>query len=198
VTQLRRRRPPGHELQEAYRDNVGSVYAYFAYFVGAGVAEDLTAATFERVVRAWKSFDPQRATERTWIFAIARNILTDHYRRQQHRSGPSLDEQPGLLSELASADDPAARRLSIEAVKDWLSRLAPREREVLALRYGADLSTAEIARALGLSQANVHQIASRALRRLREDAESSEASRTAGRFAAPRSSVARSGTHPSA
>jgi RNA polymerase sigma-70 factor (ECF subfamily) len=197
VAQLRRRRPPEHDLQEAYRENVGSVYAYFAYFVGAGVAEDLTAATFERVVRAWKVFDPRRATERAWIFAIARNVLRDHYRREQHRAGPSLDEQPGLLSELASADDPAARRLVIDAVKDWLSQLSPREREVLALRYGADLATSEIARALGLSEANVHQIGSRALRRLR-DAENTEASRTAGRFAAPRSSVARSGTRPSA
>jgi RNA polymerase sigma factor (sigma-70 family) len=190
VRQLPGLRRPGHELQEAYRDNVDSVYAYFAYFVGASAAEDLTAATFERVVRAWRSFDPRRATERTWIFAIARNILTDHYRRERHRAGPSLDEHPGLLTELVSADDPAARRLGIDAVKDWLSRLTPREREVLALRYGADLSTTEIAAALGLSEANVHQIASRALRRLREDAASPEPSRSGGQFPAPRPSAA--------
>src|SRR5215203_7516285 len=91
-------------------------------------------------------------TATTEIYTLS---LHDALPISQHRAGPSLDEQPGLLSELASADDPAARRLGIEAVKDWLSRLAPREREVLALRYGADLSTAEIAGALSLSEANV-------------------------------------------
>jgi RNA polymerase sigma factor (sigma-70 family) len=54
-----------------------------------------------------------------------------------------------------------------------LSQLAPREREVVALRYGADLSTADIARTLGLSEANVLQILSRALRRLRRELEAS-------------------------
>jgi RNA polymerase sigma factor (sigma-70 family) len=59
-------------------------------------------------------------------------------------------------------------------LKHWLGRLSAREREVLALRYGADLPTAEIARALDLSEANVLQISSRALRRLRRALESSE------------------------
>ena len=51
-----------------------------------------------------------------------------------------------------------------------------REREVLALRYGADLTTAEIARVAGPSEANVLQISSRALRRLRRDLTSGELS----------------------
>jgi RNA polymerase sigma-70 factor, ECF subfamily len=59
-------------------------------------------------------------------------------------------------------------------VRDWLANLEPREREVLALRFAADLSAAEVARHLDLSEANVHQIASRALRRLRDQMSSSE------------------------
>jgi RNA polymerase sigma-70 factor (ECF subfamily) len=75
---------------------------------------------------------------------------------------------------LASSDDPAAHRLSIDTVRNWLALLEPRERDVLALRLGADLPAAEIARALGLSEANVHQIASRALRRLADQLQQSE------------------------
>jgi RNA polymerase sigma factor (sigma-70 family) len=59
-------------------------------------------------------------------------------------------------------------------VRDWLGRLEPREREVLALRFAADLPAAEIAQHLGLSEANVHQISSRALRRLHDQLPSSE------------------------
>jgi RNA polymerase sigma-70 factor (ECF subfamily) len=150
-----------------YRRNVSAVYAFFAYSVDAATAEDLTAATFERVVRSWRRYDERRASVRTWILVIARNLLADHFRRQSHRQGPSFDEHPALGGCTADEDDPAERCASVDAIKRWLLLLQPREREVLALRYGADLATGEIARCLGLSEANVHQIVSRALRRLR-------------------------------
>ena len=165
-----RRQLPADELHRVYRDHVSAVYAFFAYSVSHHVAEELTSATFERVVRSWGRFDPSRSTLRTWILAIARNLLTDHYRRQRHRVGPSLDEHPELAERsLVSTDDLAERQVTAETLRAWLKRLNPREREVLALRYGADLTTSDIARALGLSEANVLQISSRALRRLRKE-----------------------------
>jgi RNA polymerase sigma-70 factor (ECF subfamily) len=151
-----------------YREHVGAVYGFFSYSVGRDTAEDLTAATFERIVRSWSRFDPARSSEQTWIFAIARNVLIDHLRRQRHRSGPSLDEHPEIVDSIVSAQDPLAHAASVEGVKAWLAQLRPREREVVALRYCADLSVAEIADCMGITPANVHQISSRALRRLRE------------------------------
>ena len=162
------------ELLDVYHDHVSGVYAFFAYSVSHETAEDLTASTFERVVRSWHRFDPECATPRTWIMAIARNILADHFRRQSHRNAVSLDEHPALAASLASSDDPAAECLSLATVQDWLARLQPREREVLALRFGADLPAADIAVALDLTEANVHQISSRALRRLHDDISLSE------------------------
>jgi len=165
------RRPlPADELHRVYREHVSAVYAFFAYSVSHHVAEELTSATFERVVRHWSRFDPSRAKERTWILAIARNLLTDHYRRQHHRVGPSIDEHPELAEgRPGSGEDLADRQVSSETLRDWLTLLTPREREVIALRYGADLTTADVAAALNLSEANVLQIASRALRRLRRE-----------------------------
>jgi RNA polymerase sigma factor (sigma-70 family) len=156
------------DLHEVYRGNVSAVYAFFAYSVDRETAEDLTAATFERVVRHWRRYDGRRASVRTWILVIARNLLADHFRRQRHRYGPSFDEHPSIAGRTSEADDPAERCASVDAIKAWLLMLQPREREVLALRYGADLPTGEIARCLALSEANVHQIVSRALRRLRK------------------------------
>jgi len=176
VPAFRRPRDEGElrDLHEVYRGNISAVYAFFAYSVDRDTAEDLTATTFERVVRNWRRYDERRASVRTWILVIARNLLADHFRRQSYRRGPSFDEHPSLADWTAEEDDPAARCASIDGIKTWLLILQPREREVLALRYGADLPTSEIARSLGLSEANVHQIVSRALRRLRKLLEEEE------------------------
>jgi RNA polymerase sigma factor (sigma-70 family) len=163
-------RPSVDELERVYRDNVTAVYGFFSYSVGRDAAEDLTAATFERVVRSWKRFDASLSGERTWIFAIARNLLTDHLRRQRHRSGPSLDEHPAILDGIASSDSALEHAYEVEAIKGWLDQLRQREREVLALRYCADLAVPDVAACLGLTEANVHQISSRALRKLRDAA----------------------------
>jgi RNA polymerase sigma-70 factor (ECF subfamily) len=162
-----RRLSRDEELRRVYREHLRAVYAFLAYSVPPATAEDLTGATFERVIRAWDRFDPAKASERTWILTIARNLLADHFRRQQHRAAVSLDEHPGLMDALQS-DDWESRRLTEDELRGWLSHLKEREQQVLALRYGADLPAEEVAELLDLSPANVHQIVSRALRRLRE------------------------------
>jgi RNA polymerase sigma factor (sigma-70 family) len=168
---MRRRRAPDPELQRVYREHVSAVYAFFGYSVSKETAEDLTASTFERVIRAWADYDPQRGPERAWVLAIARNLLTDHYRRQQRRNTVSTDEHPILLDVLSS-DDWIESRLSHAELHEWLEQLGAREREILALRYGADLRATEIAELTNLTASNVHQIVSRSLRRLREVAQS--------------------------
>ena len=162
----RRRLDHDEELRRVYRVHVRAVYAFLSYSVGAHTAEDLTSATFERVVKAWPSFDPHRASERTWILAIARNALTDYYRRQALRRTVSTDEHPLLLDALTSADA-STTRMSVERIKSWLEHLSAREQEILALRYGAELQASEVADLTELSVDNVHQITSRALRKLR-------------------------------
>lgn len=156
------------ELTRVYREHVGAVYAFLAYSVAPDVAEDLAAGTFERVVRSWASYDARRASERTWILTIARNLLTDHHRRRSHRDALSTDERPVLLERLAAHDD-TLERLEATELRRWLEPLAERERQILALRFAADLSTVEIAEVTELTTANVQQILSRTLRRLREE-----------------------------
>ena len=166
-----RRRTDDEELRRVYRSHVDAVYAFLAYSVPRTTAEDLTSSTFERVIKAWRSYDPAKASERTWILSIARNLLLDHYRREKLRRAPSIDEHPELADALAGGEEDYARILSDDAVRAWLAPLSEREREVVSLRYAAELPAIEIAELTGLSAANVHQIASRALRRLRALAE---------------------------
>jgi RNA polymerase sigma-70 factor (ECF subfamily) len=166
-----RPRQAQEELGRVYRTHVDAVYAFLAASVRRAVAEDLTASTFERVVRAWGSYDPGRASERTWILSIARNLLTDHYRRQHHRAALSTDEHPELLEQEGSGRPNLEQVLSDDALRSWLAPLSDREREVVVLRYVLELSGTEVAAITGLSSPNIHQIASRALRRLRASAE---------------------------
>jgi RNA polymerase sigma factor (sigma-70 family) len=163
--------PVKPEFVDVYDAHIWDVYGYLAYRVDSREeAEDLTQGTFERALRAWGRFDPGRATPRTWLLSIAHNLLIDHYRAARARpvtvaehltterdhgvqEGPEHDL--GLSPELATA----------------LETLAQRDREVVALRFGGQLTGPEIAGMLGLSLANVQQILSRSLRRLRAELE---------------------------
>jgi RNA polymerase sigma-70 factor (ECF subfamily) len=155
------------DFAQAYDNHVHQVYAFLAYRVGSrGDAEDLTQLTFERALRAWDRFDPRRASARTWLLAIARNALIDDHRRRHGVVNEPLD---ALEEERLG---PAAGELPPEltvAAELWsaLESLSDRDRELVALRYAADMTGPEIAELMELELANVQQILSRSLRKLR-------------------------------
>jgi RNA polymerase sigma factor (sigma-70 family) len=151
------------DFARAYDEHVWRVYGFLAYRLrDREVAEDLTQATFERALRAWSRFDPERASESTWLIAIARNLLIDHHRR--HRSGRfgEIDERVAPM-----VSGPEERVSASPELIEALARLSDRDREVVALRFGGDLTGPEIARVMDLTLANVQQILSRSLRKLR-------------------------------
>lgn len=148
-----------------YEEHVWHVYGFFAYrVVDRSLVEDLTQTTFERALRHWPRFDPRRASERTWLLAIARNLLIDHHRRD--RATPVGDVDDRLLPPVAGPEEHLGVRPELASA---LARLGDREREVLALRFGGDMGGPEIAELLDISVANVQQILSRSLRRLRAE-----------------------------
>jgi RNA polymerase sigma factor (sigma-70 family) len=155
------------DFAKVYDEEVWTVYGFFAYRVRSKAdAEDLTQRTFERALRAWRRFDPARAPVRMWLLSIARNLLIDHYRADRTRRLKPLDEvdEEKLGSELADPD------LGIEPdLAEALAVLSSRDREVIALRFGGDLTSPEIAEMTGLSPANVQQVISRSLRRMRSE-----------------------------
>jgi RNA polymerase sigma-70 factor, ECF subfamily len=155
-----------------YDEHVWDVYGFVGYRVNSVAdAEDLTQLTFERAMRAWQRFDPARASARTWLLAIARNLVIDHYREARHEREKPLH---GSDADLAAFAGSAHDRVAIGVAPDLasaLESLTDRERELVALRYGGDLNGPEIAELTGLSLANVQQILSRALRRMRGELE---------------------------
>src|SRR6185503_7833445 len=69
------------EWDAVFTEQLPKIYNFFRYRVGPGaVAEDLTAATFEKAWRARESYRRDRAGFGTWLFTVARNVATDHFR----------------------------------------------------------------------------------------------------------------------
>jgi RNA polymerase sigma-70 factor (ECF subfamily) len=149
-----------------YSSHLDRVYAFFAYRVSDPVeAEDLTSLTFERVVRHAGRFDASKGSATTWLFAIAERQLIDHYRRQGRRDETTLE---GVGHVLVGPDDRPSIGLT-PALQRAIEGLSERERQVVGLRFGADLSGREIAKIVDATEDNVHQILSRALRRMRTE-----------------------------
>jgi RNA polymerase sigma-70 factor, ECF subfamily len=137
------------------------VYAYVAYRVGDGAdAEDITSATFERALRYKKSFDAAKGDPTAWMIGIARREIASHYAARPD-AGRVLPEL-ALPGDLASD---SAERLDLQAA---VVELDPRDRELIALRYGADLSARQIAEVLELKTNAVEVALHRALRKLRD------------------------------
>jgi RNA polymerase sigma factor (sigma-70 family) len=151
-----------------YDEHVWDVYGFFGYRLNSREqVEDLAQATFERALRSWRRFDPERASARTWLLAIAHNLLIDHFRRNHRRREEALAEDELGEAELGGQGSPQANLGLDPELEGALGTLGNRERELIALRFGGDLTGPEIAELTGLSLANVQQILSRSLRRLR-------------------------------
>lgn len=154
---------------EAYDRHVGDLYAFFVYRVGRRAdADDLTQVTFERALRAWGRYDPERAAALTWLLAIARNVLIDHWRADR-----SAEHEPWDAEDRHAPAAPGPeQRLGPDAeLEHALSLLSPRDRELVALRFGGGLTGPEMAEAMGMELNAVQQALSRALRRMRSSLE---------------------------
>jgi RNA polymerase sigma-70 factor (ECF subfamily) len=164
---------PARDFAGVYDEHVWRVYGFFAYRLSSRAdAEDLTQLTFERALRAWGRYDETRASVATWLLAIARNLLIDHLRAA--RGAVNIPVEEAQLELVAAPPD--APNVGLEAeLERALADLGPRERELIALRFGGDLSGVEIAEMTGLTLANVQQILSRSLRRMRGSIEAARA-----------------------
>jgi RNA polymerase sigma-70 factor (ECF subfamily) len=161
-----RRRTP--EFTDLYDEQVWRVYGFFGYRLASREeAEDLTQLTFERALKAWARYDASRASTTTWILTIARNLLIDHFRRDLPVAVERIED---LVP--AAEDSISDHGLGVTPELELALRtLSDRDRELIALRYGGDLSGPEISEMTGLSLANVQQILSRSLRKLRLELE---------------------------
>jgi RNA polymerase sigma factor (sigma-70 family) len=140
---------------------IDRVYAYVAFRIGDGPdAEDVTSDAFERAIRYRHSYDARRGEPISWLIGIARRCLADAAAPIEVELTAGFDVVDDVDLEAVAVD-----RMTLIAAVD---ELGTRDRELIALRYGADLTARQIAELLGDSTNAVEVALHRALRRLRK------------------------------
>ena len=153
-------------FESLYRSSRDDIYAYVSTLLrDPAAAEDVTALAFERAYRRRRTFDRRRGEERAWLFGIARNAALDELRRR--RRVASLVTEPEDVTEQEAGDD-AEVALRRTAVQTALAKLPAREREIVALKFHAGMSNAELARVLGISESNAGTLLYRTMEKLRK------------------------------
>jgi RNA polymerase sigma-70 factor (ECF subfamily) len=152
------------DWDDVYREELPRVYSFFRYRVrGRALAEDLTSTTFEKAWRARHRYRRDRASVGTWLLAIARNVAIDHFRR----SRPEVPLEDGAVRDTTTPESEAVRRADERRLGALLASLPARERELVALKYGAGATNRAIAKTTGLSESNVGTILHRTVGALR-------------------------------
>ena len=152
-------------FEELYRRNRDDVHAYVAGLLrNRAAAEDVTAQAFERAYRRRRSFDPKRGTHRAWLFAIARNAALDELRRRRRHATLLADPADDAAPPPEQGAEIAVRRAALRSAID---SLAPRERELVALKFFAGLTNPEIARVIGVTETNAGTKLHRVVQKLR-------------------------------
>ena len=159
----------GFDVRAAYEEHGGSLYAFAVNSLrDRALAEDCVQEVFVRAWRARDRHDSERGSVRTWLFAIARNVVIDAHRARAHRPPPVevelLDQRPDLRDDVAAA---LARMLLTEA----LARLSPEHRQVIVAVHVNGGGYAEVSRTTGVKVETLRTRMYYALRALRRELE---------------------------
>ena len=148
-------------FEQLYAAEASALFSFLAYRTGdRSLAEDLLADAFERALRG--RYNARKGSAKTWLYAIALNVLRDHLRRAAAESRAYERVEEG------AARDPFADVEVRDELMRGLTQLSAEEREAISLRFGAGLTVPEMATVLGEPLTTVEGRVYRALRKLRE------------------------------
>jgi RNA polymerase sigma factor (sigma-70 family) len=149
-------------FEALYRESRDDLYGYVAGLLrDRSAAEEVTSQAFERAWRKRRQLDRGRGTPRAWLFGIARNAALDELRRR----GRITDPEPEAT--VAPAANPAEVAIDRAVLQQALDSLSGRERELVALKFFAGLSNAEIAMVTHTSETNAGTRLHRVIEKLR-------------------------------
>ena len=144
------------------------VYTYIRYRIDdMQAADDLTAQTFEQALLSLGRYHAEQAPLGAWLFGIAHNVVSRHYRAQSRHRWLSLDTILNRESDNPPPEDVAIRNETNHHLVRAVAQLRDYERDLIALRFVAGLSNRQIAEVTGFSESNVGVIIYRSLKHLR-------------------------------
>jgi RNA polymerase sigma-70 factor (ECF subfamily) len=154
------------EFDRLYAQHAQRIYAFLAYRTGDDdLAEDLLSEVFERALRFRSRFDRRRGTEEAWLYAIALNLIRDRARRRAVETKALRRVQ---AERTETVDGPGEQLAERQAVLQAVRGLGADDRELIALRFGADLTVPQIAGLLEVPVTTVEGRLHRTMNRLRE------------------------------
>lgn len=149
-----------------YEAELPRVYNFLRYRVrDDALAEDLTAAAFEKAWRNRNQYQPKRAVFSTWLFTIANNVARDHFRQKR----PLTDIDMVEVADTQLTEQIIQQKQEYAHLEKLLAMLPEREQEIISLKFGAELNNRQIARIMDLSSLNIGVILFRTLRKLRAE-----------------------------
>jgi RNA polymerase sigma-70 factor (ECF subfamily) len=129
-------------------------------------ADDIAQEALLRAVRRLDRFDPLRGEIGAWLWRIVANVANDQLRAERRR-GALWARLSRVREATASVESLAIDRIDNERLLSSVRLLGPRDRTLLALRFGADLDLSAVGAALGMSEAAAGRAVLRALEKLR-------------------------------
>jgi len=152
---------------ELYDQHVDAVYRYVLYRVREpSDAEDVTSDVFTRAFANIHRYRWQGKSFLAWLYTIARNAVTD--RRRRARPTVDLDNAFGIAEDGPTAHDHAVRGEQVDALRGAVKHLTVEQQEVLLMRFVENMSSRQVAQALGKNEGAVRALQFRALGRLRK------------------------------
>lgn len=154
-------------LTQLYEENFDRIYRYIVIKIGDRTeAEDMTQQVFLNAIQSISSYKSQGMPFSSWLYRIAHNQIVDHLRKKSRRILVPLDETLP-----ANEDDPkhtVEQKIEIEEVVAASKELTAAQQEVISLRFGGELSIAEVAQAMGRSEGAVKALQHSAISALRK------------------------------
>jgi RNA polymerase sigma-70 factor (ECF subfamily) len=152
-------------LRASYRAHAGELFRFALRSLGdRGLAEEAVQETFVRAWRAADRFDPDLSSLRTWLFAIARNVVIDLSRTRAARP-PLARTEPADEPEVG--EDPIERALAAWQVEEALRRISADHRTALVETYYRARPYTEVAAELGIPEGTLRSRVYYGLRALR-------------------------------
>ncbi len=153
-------------LSVLYDEHAPLIYSYVYRRVhNKHVAEDLTSEVFVRVLRAIQARRLWRTSFRAWLYRIAHNLVIDHYRKQP--AVPMLPVEEQLLVSQDNVEVMHQEKVRVQQLESAIEQLTEHQQQVIALRFGEQLKSREVAEVMGKSVGAVEALQYRALNTLR-------------------------------
>ena len=153
-----------------FETHFARIARYIAVRIGDTVmAEDMASEVFVRALRSLENYKDTGAPMEAWVFRIARNLIVDYYRsRARQPALVSLDEQHNNIEDGSDPEGMIDHQLELEKLNQAAQYLSEAQREVLALRFGGEMTSEEAARVMGKGPGAVRQMQSDAIKKLRQ------------------------------